>query len=525
MPKYLTGRKFLSYLIKISALLLLFSTNSCKRDNLYKAEKEKLESLLAISNGEYKIPDFSFAGFEKNEKAIPNVNVLVTVKPGLGNDGERIQQAIDKVSAAPLVNGYRGAVLLKAGTYEVNQSLNIGTSGVILRGEGQSDSGTVVIAALKVAKINRFILVNISGSGDGYQEIGSHLDIDKDLVAVGAKRIPVSSASEYRPGDTIVVVKTPNQDWINTIGMQQYGWTPKGYNISHLRIIERVDANAVWVDMPLIDAIDKKYGGGYIAKATVPGRISHCGVEGIYFKSSYDSDEDEDHAWTAVRLTRSTNCWVKNVTAQYFAFSCVSLYKQSDFNTIQDCAMLDPKSLPIGERRYSFQIDKGMGNLFQRCFTKGGRHDFVTGSRVTGPNVYLDCIATKTLDESGPHHRWATGLLFDNVTGGILHVSNRKNLGTGQGWTGAQVMWWNCTASLELVVNSPPTGVNWAVGCKGNQMGGDGEYISRGIPVTPRSLFLSQLEKRLGSEAVIRVTNQAQREGDITISLLNLYNH
>ena len=58
-----------------------------------------------------------------------------------GDDRARIQAAIDVVSALPAdASGHRGAVLLRAGTYEVGDTITISTSGVILRGEGQGES-------------------------------------------------------------------------------------------------------------------------------------------------------------------------------------------------------------------------------------------------------------------------------------------------------------------------------------------------------------------------------------------------
>jgi hypothetical protein len=61
---------------------------------------------------------------------------IVRVAPVEGDDGASIQAAIDEVSALePDADGFRGAVLLRAGTYEVAGSLSIRTSGVVLRGE------------------------------------------------------------------------------------------------------------------------------------------------------------------------------------------------------------------------------------------------------------------------------------------------------------------------------------------------------------------------------------------------------
>jgi len=68
-----------------------------------------------------------------------------------------------------------------------------------------------------------------------------------------------------------------------------------------------------------------------------------------------------------------------------------------------------------------------MGNLIQRCVAWGGRHDFVTRSRVPGPNVFLDSVAENSFADIGPHHRWSTGVLFDNIYGGQIRAQNRKS--------------------------------------------------------------------------------------------------
>ena len=68
------------------------------------------------------------------------------VWPVAGDNTENIQAAIDKVSALPLdANGFRGAVLLKAGYYRMATPVKIQASGVVLRGEGMGDTGTILI--------------------------------------------------------------------------------------------------------------------------------------------------------------------------------------------------------------------------------------------------------------------------------------------------------------------------------------------------------------------------------------------
>src|SRR5688572_12200160 len=85
-----------------------------------------------------RIIDFSRVGYRDGRVPIPDVPVMVTVDPGEGDDRARIQAAIDAVSAMPKdpKTGFRGAVQLTAGTYEIDGSLTITTTGVVLRGVG-----------------------------------------------------------------------------------------------------------------------------------------------------------------------------------------------------------------------------------------------------------------------------------------------------------------------------------------------------------------------------------------------------
>ncbi|MGB1701472.1 MAG: hypothetical protein ACPHRO_16060, partial [Nannocystaceae bacterium] len=167
------------------------------------------------------------------------------------------------------------------------------------------------------------------------------------------------------------------------------------------------------------------------------------------------------------------------------------------------------------------------GNLFNRCFAREGRHNFVTGSRVTGPHVWLDSLSVQNNSDEGPHHRWATGLLFDNAASQIFNVQNRADSGTGHGWAGAQTLLWNIWATGTVVSDAPLAAMNWVVGGFGTQAESsftpaepDGWWESWQTDVVPRSLYLAQLEDRLGAAAVANVTIPAQLNGDIW-ALLN----
>lgn len=475
------------------------------------------------NNEQNVLPDFSFAGYERGGVAIPDVATVRVVSPEPGDDGARIQAAIDEVASLPLdADGFRGAVLLEKGTYQVADTITIHTDGVVLRGEGQGSDGTVI----RATGTQQYVAIEIAGTGGGLDEVdGSRTRITTSYVGVGARSFEVESASGFQVGDDVAVLRTPNQSWIDDLGMDAYGWSPDSYTIAHERRITAIQGNLVTVDIPIVDTIEDAYGGGALFKTDVQGRIGHCGVEDLRLESDYASDTDEDHGWIGVQLSRATSSWVRRVTVRYFGYSAVHIDDESSFNTVQEVAMLDPKSEITGGRRYPFNVSSGIGNLFQRCYAREGRHNFVTGSRVTGPNVWLDSLAENNHADDGPHHRWATGLLFDNTRSEELRVQNRQDSGSGHGWAGAQVMFWNAKAS-SIVCDAPKGAMNWAVGPVGDKTEGQwapeepfGWWESEGTVVEPRSLYLQQLSDRLGPDAVKAVTVPAQRSGRIWSAL------
>ncbi len=138
-----------------------------------------------------------------------------------------------------------------------------------------------------------------------------------------------------------------------------------------------------------------------------------------------------------------------------------------------------PKSQITGGRRYTYNIE-GQQNLVTNCQATDGRHDFVLGSTVAGPNVFYNSTATSTHADSGPHHRWSTGTLFDNLNlpTGEINIQNRWNSGTGHGWAGAYDVIWNSNASgytVEEIITTAntTTAKNWIIGSTGAMRGPD----------------------------------------------------
>ncbi len=450
------------------------------------------------------IPDFSQVGYYHTNKTIPVMPVVKTVSQPGDDDQRLIQTAIDEVAKLPLdKNGFRGAILLKKGIYKIAGTIKINTSGIILRGEGEE---TKLVATGKGQRN----LISVSGTGNSKEIGGTRKKIIDPYVPVGAKSFTVSNTDGLQQGDRIMLYRPGTANWINDLKMDQINqkdstlrqWSPAEYNTSFERVITRIDNKTIYIDNPVVMAIEEKYGGGEIYKYSFDGRIMQVGVEDILCESEYAGNEDEDHGWVAVFFNRVENGWIKNTVSRYFGYSCVNLGDESKNITVMDSKCLDAKSKITGGRRYSFNND-GQQNLFVNCFASEGRHDFVTGAKVRGPNVFFNCRAEKTHADIGPHHRWAMGTLYDNIiTTGEINIQDRGDWGTGHGWAGVNQVLWNCTAAKAAVQNPWVTGKNYVIGLKGAKVNGRlngrtaGEWEGMNREgLEPSSLYLAQLKE------------------------------
>lgn len=453
------------------------------------------------------IPDFSRVGYYQGDKAIPEVPVVTTITPS-EDAAQKIQAAIDALAAkAPDKNGFRGAILLKKGTYKIPATIQINASGIVLRGEGDTENGTKLIATAAIQKP----LIAFTGSGNA-KPMGARIKITDNYVPVGSFSFTVSDAQGLQVGDAIIVNRPGTDKWITDTKMDQIEgrngtrqWKASEYNLEFERTITRIQGNKVFIDNPIVQALDAQYGGGEIYKYSFDGRIREVGAENLYLESVYTSDTAENHAWDAIAINKAEQGWVRNVTARYFGYSCVNLGDDARYITVKDSKCFDAKSVITGGRRYSFN-NNGQCNLFMNCHTTEGRHDYVTGSKTLGPNVFYNCTAKNTHADIGPHHRWAVGTLYDNITtDGEINVQDRGNWGSGHGWAGVTQVLWNCKVKRAAVQSPWASGKNYNIGMTGNKFDGrlkgrpDGEWEGQNKEgLQPASLYLAQLKARQG---------------------------
>lgn len=449
--------------------------------------------------------DYSTCGYHASETAIPDVANAVYVECSDGDMHDILQKAIDYVSSLkPDKNGRRGAVLLGAGTFNIDKPLRICASGVVLRGSGQ-DKTTIIKRG-----IDRGALLYIEG--DMSMSGGDTIAIDGTKTPAGATTLTIASAKGLKTGDRIRIVRPSTREWIESLGCYDFGgdldytgWKPGDIDITWDRTIVSATGNDITIDAPITTTLDAKYGGGFVVTGHNRDEITECGVENMTLASEHNqwNPKDEDHCWDAIWIDKARDCWVRRMDFKAFAGSAVNIQKNTSRITVEDCIASEPVSEVGGWRRGVF-ITRGQQTLVQRCVSRKGIHDFAAGFCAAGPNAFVQCEGEESLGFSGSIGSWAAGLLFDivNIDGNDIAFKNLEQFQFGTGWNTANSMLWQCTGSTLWCYSPDADNRSSANGCWGT-LTGNAEWTSSNEHVQPRSLFYAQLEKRVGEGKAI----------------------
>lgn len=448
-----------------------------------------------------RIPDFSFAGYAASEKTIPTVAAKIVVDPPKNDATQIIQAALDYVGALkPDENGFRGAVLLAPGVFNLSGTLYLKNSGVVLRGSGTSSQGTI----LQGTGVKREALIRVLGVND--KTLKDTLSLASGFVPLGGQKLKLKNPSKLQVSDEIIINKPITESWIKKLGMDFFGgetgwigWKSRDWQINWNREITAVNGSEISLSAPLTLALNEGYGQAQIITYSWPGRIEQVGVENLSMQSSYDTSnpKDEAHRWLGIAMESVKNGWVRQVHFKHFAGGAVSLLKTAQQITVEDCIATEPISEIAAFRRHTFYTE-GQQTLFQRCYSEFGYHDFAVGGLgTTGPNAFVQCESHLPFSNSGAIGSWATGVLFDvtYIDGEALSFNNREQNGRGAGWTAANSVIWESSAS-KIECYSPPTAQNWAFGVWG-QFAGNGHWSDVNNHIWPRSLFYTQLKQRM----------------------------
>lgn len=456
-----------------------------------------------------RIPDFSAVGYEEGDAPIPDVPIRAEVYPvsGGADDTARIQSTIDGLKQLPIADtGFRGSILFHAGTYRIAGTIHLDASGIVLRGEKAAGKITLL-----VAKGKPHVVIRIGGQGR-WQQTGPSHDVLDEYVPVGATQITLDNSKDLKSGDRVIVRWSMNDEFIRELGMDSIPprldggevrqWH-SGMALSFDRRIVSIESvtggQKLTLDAPLTTPM-LKTDGAVVWRYTFPTRINHVGIENLRADGrGFEKARAREYFDSMLAMFDSVeDAWIRRITVVHFS-GIVSIGQFARAVTVTD---VDGEHIDTRATRaspHAFGID-GQQSLVQRCTMSGSySHVWMTQSRVAGPDVFRLCTAKGRHLDAGPHERWATGVLYEDlrIKGSIL-VRNRSNMGTGQGWAGAYNVVWNCESS-KYVIESPPGAYNWAFGTKGSlEMPWTGQIVSAGEHIEPASLYEQQLKERLG---------------------------
>ena len=475
-----------------------------------------------------RIMDFSHAGYMGGGVALPDVPVKFIVKPtGDQDDSAILQSAIEKVSAMPLDNGFRGAVLLLPGVYPCSTTLTISTSGVVLRGSG--DTSTIKLTG----KPHLAIAVR-SGVGRGRraattQDAGlAGTSISDAYVPSGAEAFNVLDPTIFTVGDWISIRRPVTAAWVKFMQMDDLvrngrpqTWIKPGGVIIAERCIAGISGKTIIVDVPLSDSFDARYlnpPGTMVVRIAPPVEISQAGVENLRIESPPQAINHTQPHFQALRIN-GQDCWARDLTIDETMNSVAVGGRRITLRQLT----VNRKAEHQGASKPAEFSPNGTQVLLDRCNVNADNVWFAaTGAGVSGPVVLLNCTFHGA-SRAESHQRWSTGLLYDNCAAseGGLEMRNRGSMGSGHGWSMGWGVMWNCRAK-DFLVQNPPGALNWVIGCVGEmstaprpfgaapQLPG-GTIDSSGTPVIPRSLYLAQLAERLGPQALRKI---GYREND-----------
>lgn len=447
-------------------------------------------------NDGFVIPDFSQAGYG-NGKDIPAVSLperTITLSPledKEADNTQHIQKAIDEAGKYALdAEGIRGVVLLKAGRYNVDGTLNLTYDGVILRGEGNCFSGndsTVLYGRNAAEKAKRLILMgNSSAHNWGNGKGDAPVNIVTPKVMPGDYSFQVEDASAYRTGDLICIKYPTTTAWLEAVWYggntkrntdESKKWKTKDIDISYHRYVTKVEGNMIEVDAPVFYALDVQYAQAYIYKIPNPGTIRHnVGIENLHIsfeRSPENSTANVDQ--NCIYMSSLENSWVKGVSMSGFVHAGIKTTSTTR-STIEDCYAIDPSGLCTGGTYYNFEnYHRSQLILLKNCYARNGRHHYISnGCASTSGIVVLNFRSELSLAQAEGHRLWSQGILFDNwaelgtikSNAGKIGMYLRDNMGSGHGWGGTNSVFWNCDVqSGAIYLDKVPTGQNYAIGC------------------------------------------------------------
>jgi hypothetical protein len=454
-------------------------------------------SYVTDSSGN-RVPDYSYAGYGYGAKNLPSIPTVTTLQPASGDQTSRINSALSSASSP-------GAVMLAAGTWEIRGTIVLNRSGIVLRGAGDSTSGTVLRATGDTPHQRPVIRM---GSGNGAWTTTGSTTISDSNVPVNATSFTVASTSGLAVGNDIRIFHPSTSAWISAVGgggmTDDADWTPGQIDIEYIRRITAISGSRITVDAPIYNHLNRSLAVSTVSRITNVNAIKEAGVENLRVDIVTASSTDENHAWNGVDVIGAHDSWVRGVTALHFGSAGIVL-ENAVRVTVDDCQSLDPHGVRTGGRFYNFNNERrSQLNLFRNCVATLGRHGYISNGVSLSSGIVYTRSSQQGGGSEGGHRMWVQGVLYDNIdetSSGQVLLINRGDFGTSHGWACAHCTVWKYDG--ETLAQKPPTAQNYAFNVAGTFRssvywpGPFGIQERQSGRLVPESLYEAQLCDRL----------------------------
>ena len=475
-------------------------------------------SQLWGENGEHwqpssRLPDFSYAGYRRGEKNIPNAPQGISVRQfgakgdGRTNDTEAFQQALHTVKT--------GTIEVPPGRYIVTDFLEINRSGVILRGAGPDKTTLYFPTPLNKVKPNWGATTsgrrtsNYSWSGGFIHIRGSFQSRTLTDIIGSAKRgsnqIKVTDTSALRVGQEVEIYQHDTPD--NSLAIHLYSGDSgpvdqlKGRaKTSLITRIAALNGDMVTLERPLRCDLQAQWKPQI---RSFEPTVTESGIEKMSFEFPVTPYEGHftELGFNPIALSNVAHCWIRNIRIHH---ADSGPFVHGFFISIDGIVFESSRPLDNQQCTGHHGISLGGGDNLVTQFDFRTRfiHD-ITVSGFTSGNVVME---GRGIDLSLDHHRKGPyANLFTHLDAGLGNRFWKCGGGAALGkHCGMHGTFWCVQSEKPLTYPRPgfgPESMN-LIGLKTDQASitdPHGKWFEAIDPTTlaPQNLYQAQLNRRL----------------------------
>lgn len=458
-----------------------------------------------------RLPDFSYAGYQRGEKAIPSYPITANVKDfgaigdGKTDDTHAFQAAIAATSS--------GAVWVPEGTYRITDYLYIRKSGIVLRGAGPEK--TILYFPKSLSEITARTSETSSGQPTtaysfDYAFITIEGKLGKRLLANpiagalrGDKTIRIHDTRAFKTGQEIVI--RVHEDQAQTLKTFLYANDSadiskgKPLDTQMVARITQVGPHDIIIDRHLRFDLRQEWRPEIVAfePTTVESGVENLGMS---FPDLPYLGHFNERGFNAIEFRSVAHSWAKNIHIHNADMGV--LFKDAMFTTADAIQMTSFSGRGAMQGHHAFQAKDSQDNLIIN-FNLHVKFVHDLSVEDASGNVFAD---GKGLDLSFDHHKDTPyENLYTNIDSGLGDSLWKSGGGGGFGkHSAAWATFWNIHSRQSIQAPTPAfspalvnfVGVTFSDASKTELNGVWREYYA-GKTIYPHNIWRAQLEKRL----------------------------